>query len=218
MKISLLVMTRIVRVLCGITIFSTLICWAADPLDHLDQAAPSTLAKNLIIDKTENLINSRGILRLPRTYAQRQDGGVIIEAEAPTSFALENASAILNPFVQGDTLTSSGGYVTRLGLGRYDIAIERPAKLQLWYRALFPTLGNWNHSEQLDSNQRMPVSDNNAATAQDPSLNRWLWKKGSLYEFSKGPHSFSLDWQGGTKLDQLIFLPEGITPGEQELF
>ena len=90
--------------------------------------------------------------------------------------------------------------------------IAQQAALTLWYRIYFPHPGHWNHTEQLDDGASLFVTDNKSTNPNDANLKRWLWQKGAEYGFSPGKHTFSMDCQGGARLDQIAFLPAGVEP------
>ncbi|MFA6568304.1 MAG: hypothetical protein WCS96_08850 [Victivallales bacterium] len=159
------------------------------------------------MDKAEGASVSSGLVRIPRSYIQGERGRVIVEAEEPTRFVAGNESDPLKTFGQ-DELAGAGRYIAYAKRLEYAVKITRSAKLRLWYHAYFPTAGNWNHTERLDNGDERFVTDHSTKDPNDPTLKKWLWKKGAEYDFSVGEHTFFMDWQGGARLDQLVFLPE----------
>ncbi len=175
-----------------------------------DATADATVARDLVVEQTANAVSAAGLLRIAGAFKQADDGRVVIEAEEPTRFVSQDEKNPLRTFpsVRADGVRA----VAYLKRGWYEIAVTRPARLVLWYRAYIPSVGHWNHTEQLDAMPLVQVVDSNTADAADPNLSRWVWKRGAAYEFSPGIHTFALDWQGGAQLDQLAFLSEGMEP------
>lgn len=169
------------------------------------------VSKKLFMDKTEDAISTSGLVRIPRRYIQGERGEVIIEAEELTRFVAANESDPLKCFGHDDSV-GAGHYIAHLKRAEYAVKIAKPAKLRLWYHAYFPTAGSWNHTERLDDGNEEFVIDNNSKETNDPTVKQWIWKKGKVYDFSTGDHTFFLDWQGGARLDQLVFLPEDEVP------
>ncbi|HOL21808.1 MAG TPA: hypothetical protein PLQ41_03000, partial [bacterium] len=163
-------------------------------------------------------IYSHGLLKLPRFYTQGNDGRVVINATEMTHFLVQDETEPIKTFrIIKDSLSSNEKYVAYLKSGIYEIEIKQSVKLTLWYRLYVPRIGHWNHTEKLDEGHTLFITDANITDPNDSNLNRWLWKKGQEYEFSKGKHIFIIDWQGGIKLSQLAFLPVDVEPNNNEI-
>lgn len=173
------------------------------------------LARKLAIEERGGLDLSGGLLRLPRNYRQGGRGEVIIEAEEPTRFVGQDAGDALKTVNGREDRAGGGRYAAFLSRGEYDIRVDRPMRLRLWRRTFFPFPGNWTHGEALarrgETGKPQGRTD---MTGQEGNrdVGRWLWQQGDVYDFTAGVSTFTLDWQGGARLDQLAFLPEGVEP------
>ena len=176
------------------------------------------ITKPISLKASDLAAYSQGVLRISRIYSQEPDGRIVIEAEEPSRFISENSANPQVTFSGRDPKAGGGRYVSYLKRGWYGIDIKKSMQLVVWHRGFYHATGNWNHDEYLDNaDTSINNSDSNATTTDDPSLNRWIWKKGAVYNFSPGRHEFSLAWQGGIKLDQIAFLPEGVAPKDNEI-
>jgi hypothetical protein len=194
-----------------------LLCNSGLKPDEERSISNKIVSKKLFLDKTEDAISTSGLVCIPRRYIQGERGELIIEAEEPTRFVIGDESDPLNGFGR-DTKASADRYIAYLKQAQYAVEISKPVKLRLWYHAYFPGIGQWMHTERLDNGNELNVTDHWDKDASAPNLKQWLWKKGGVYDFSAGSHIFFLDWQGGARLDQLAFLPEGEIPKEGEVF
>lgn len=179
---------------------------------------PALFRRGLSPEKTSDAAFFRGFLRVSEEYAQNPSGQIVMEAERPSAFESENIDTPWTSFEKENT-ASEGECSVRLARGTYRFTVSRPGKYHVWYRAWFPSQGNWNHSEYLDDPQAMlQNSDYGAGEPSDSGLKHWVWRKGPLRLLTKGKHEFTLDWRGGTKLDQIAFLPEGASPQGTTVF
>lgn len=179
---------------------------------------PVLFRRGVSLEKTSDAIFSRGFLRVPEEYSQNPSGQIIMEAERPSAFESENMDTPWTSF-EKENAASEGECIVSLARGTYRFTVSRPGKYNIWYRAWFPAQGNWNHSEHLDNPQTViQNSDYGAGESSHIDLKHWIWRKGPLRLLTKGKHEFTLDWRGGAKLDQIVFLPEGTSPQGTAVF
>ncbi len=163
-------------------------------------------------EKTSNAAFFRGFLKVSEEYVQNASGWIVMEAERPSAFESENMDSPRASF-EKDSAASEGECGVRLARGSYRFTVSKPGRYRVWYRAWFPSQGNWNHSEYLDDPQAvLRNSDHSAEKSSTSDLKRWIWCGGPLRNVTTGKHEFVLEWRGGAKLDQIAFLPEGVSP------
>lgn len=162
--------------------------------------------------QSDNAAFFRGCLRLSEKYIQDSVGRIVMEAETPSAFESENLHHPEKSFAT-DPSASGAEYSVFLMRAKYRFTVEHPGKFHVWYRAWYPAAGHWNHSEFLDNPQSsVQVSDFKGESAKKSELNCWVWRQGPLRDLTVGEHLFVLEWRGGSRLDQIAFLPEGSSP------
>ena len=107
-----------------------------------------------------------------------------------------------------------GATVQNLDYIEVPMTVREAGDYHVWYRALFPRLGNWLHFEAMDDGEAIRSTDN----PRRPELTgRWVWVKGPKYSLTAGEHVWKLDgWRGGAQLDRVLFArdPEFVPTGQ----
>lgn len=111
----------------------------------------------------------------------------------------------------------------------YEFTISDPGEYQVWIHAFFPRQANYNHSEKMDDNGLIRVSDSmnpvkaaktskagaTAMFVRDNFLppNVWQWTPNLTYKLSKGKHRWLWPspsaWCGGCMLDKIVLIKKG---------
>ncbi|MCG2661457.1 MAG: hypothetical protein L6437_14580, partial [Kiritimatiellae bacterium] len=139
-----------------------------------------------------------GCLRIGNCVYIEKNGMVVADAEYGNKleFELSRNGFLISEEASGKVALAHVNYL------EIPFEVNKSGEYWVWYRAYFPFKGNWCHNEQMDDGNVILNTDGAAET----EVNRWLWKKGPVYNLKKGRHIWKLHgWKGGTMLDKVIF-------------
>jgi hypothetical protein len=160
----------------------------------------------LTFETLDGCNSTSGWVRLNSEYRQAGAAPIVIEAEEPTSLALQEAAFRqgTDGFLGEEPGASCGRYIAFVERAEYALHVATPGAYRVWYRAWFPWKGGWNHKEQiigqLDERQ---VVDCNAF--KDEQTNHWMWVQGPTYTLAQGRQVWELSYNAGCRLDQVVF-------------
>lgn len=153
--------------------------------------------------KSEGVVADGEVLRLPGKFAQENDTDIVMNAADATILQMQ---AGRTPGADG--APAGKRYIHFVQQATYRFTVKTPGVYQLWERAWFPVKGSWNHHENVDGKQAFAVID----SPNTLEANRWHWIKAGLYTLAAGEHALSFDYQGGARLDRLVFSPNADEP------
>ena len=148
-----------------------------------------------------------------RKFAQKADGSIVIEAENPWKFT---PSRLNVPSVCIEPGCGGGRYLQHSKNAVYPLTVAKPGTFLVYYRQRMPFSGEWNHSMVLDGKVSR-VTD--CYPSEFDRFSKWAWHQAGKLELSAGDHIMSMDFQGGSTLDQIAIIPENASsvPKKDEL-
>ena len=154
----------------------------------------------------ENVTSSGGMLRLAGYSKQVPGQPIVINAIDAKTVTLFGGNEV---GIEG--APAGGAFIHFVDRAEWAFEVTTAGSYQLWERAWFPVRG-YNHDENVDGKQNFNIID----TVSDTPLNQWVWVKAGKYELAGGKHTFSMAYNGGARLDRLIFLPVGLNSPSEE--
>ena len=153
--------------------------------------------RDLRVEKAEHLHAYSYGARHRGNFVQEGAGPLVMEAEHAAEITGNNGNPVLK--MNGASGDAVLHYVES---AKWDFEIRTPGRYRIWLRSFFPHSGAWNHSESLGEKGGYVV-DGTLGPADG-----WRWIRGIAADLSAGKHSFSLNYMGGARLDQIALIPE----------
>ncbi len=164
------------------------------------EGGPELLMSQMLrVASVEGMVSFGTGARFAGTFAQNDDGSVVMEAELATDLSIQDGRTL-----GVDERASGGGYIHFVESATWRFTVSKPGRYVMWQRALFPWGGNWNHAESMNQESGAGVTDYTESVASG-----WKWVRTRDYDLTAGEHSFNLSYHGGAQLDVLVLAPEG---------
>ncbi|MBR4673034.1 MAG: hypothetical protein IKP00_01080 [Victivallales bacterium] len=172
-------------------------------LKRVDEVPEGMVAatKPLVPESDANIITTPMAAWPHRRFAQKADGSIVIEAEAPWEFT---ASKLDIPSICEEKGCGGGRFMQHCKNATYPFTVEKPGTYKLFHRQRVPFSGEWCHTMVLDG-KSLRITDSIPATF--PTFSQWNWNGTQVVELTEGKHTLSMDFQGGAMLDQIAFIP-----------
>ncbi len=159
------------------------------------QALPVIVTQELAVERATGFTSYGKGARMVGNFVQQADEPVMLEAECAQGLSLRGGHT---PGL--DAQASGGGYIHYVESSTYRFMLKTPGRYIAWERAFFPWDGYWNHTESMDGRPGTVISD-----ALKKSEQGWEWVKAGTYELTAGEHTFEISYEGGARLDAIVF-------------
>ena len=172
-------------------------------LKRVDEVPDGMVAttKALIPDSGASIITTPVAAWPRRRFAQKNDGQIVMEAEAPWEFTSSKLDAAS---ICEENGCGGGRYLQHCKNATYPFRVDKPGTYQLFYRQRVPFSAEWNHTMVLDGNSFRVIDSTPATFA---TFSQWNWNATQKVQLEAGEHTLSMDFQGGPMLDQIAFIP-----------
>ncbi len=172
-------------------------------LKRVDEVPEGMVAatKALVPESDASIITTPMATWPRRRFAQKADGSIVIEAEAPWEFT---ASKLDIPSICEEKGCGGGRYIQHCKNATYPFTVEKPGTYKLFQRQKVPFTGEWVHTMVLDG-KSLRITDSTPDTF--ATFSHWNWNATQVVELAAGEHTLSMDFQGGAMLDQIAFIP-----------
>jgi len=158
---------------------------------------------NLKFEERQNISISDSIICIPSKIVQVSEGAIKIEAENFAAADLQRSDKRIESMPDA----SRNFAVSYAKMLRYELDITSPGKYQIYFRAKFPLVAFWNHTEVMNDGTAERIVDSDCRPA-----NIWIWYSGMVYELQKGKNIWTFSspggWCGGAVLDSMVLMPE----------
>ena len=159
------------------------------------QAAQVAVTQDLRVDRTAGFTSFGQGGRMVGEFVQQAEEPIALEAELANTLSLREGHTVgLDPQASG------GAYLHFVESASYKFTVKTPGKYLAWERGFFPWKGGWNHSEGMDGKPGVNIIDG-VRTPEEG----WQWIKAGEYTLAAGAHTFQLSYEGGARLDLIVF-------------
>ncbi|MBR4219932.1 MAG: hypothetical protein IKR81_02185, partial [Victivallales bacterium] len=172
-------------------------------LKRMDEVPEGMVAatKALVPESDATIITTPMAAWPRRRFAQKEDGSIVMEAEAPWEFT---SSKLDMPSICEERGCGGGRFMLHCKNATYPFTVEKPGKYQVFHRQRVPFSGEWCHTMVLDG-KSFRIFDCTPATF--ATFSHWNWNATQVVELTAGEHTLSMDFQGGAMLDQIALIP-----------